>query len=30
MWRGKGVKQLWMEGRFTRIIKVESKRIDGF
>jgi len=30
MWRGKGVKQLWMQGRFTRIIKVESRRIDGF
>lgn len=30
IWRGKGVKQLWMQGRFTRIIKVESRRIDGF
>ncbi|NLT22999.1 MAG: DUF2344 domain-containing protein [Syntrophorhabdus sp.] len=30
VWRGKGVKQLWMQGTFTRIIKVESRRIDGF
>jgi radical SAM superfamily enzyme YgiQ (UPF0313 family) len=30
LWRGKGVKQLWVEGRFTRIIKVESRRIHGF
>ncbi len=29
-WRGKGVKQLWLQGRFARIIKVESGRIDGF
>jgi len=30
IWRGKGVKQLWMQGSYTRIIKVESRRIDGF
>jgi hypothetical protein len=29
LWHGKGVKQLWTEGRFTRIIKVESRRIHG-
>ncbi len=28
-WRGKGVKQLWTQGGFTRIIKVESRRIHG-
>jgi len=29
LWRGKGVKQLWTEGGYTRIIKVESRRIHG-
>ncbi|MDD3845408.1 MAG: TIGR03960 family B12-binding radical SAM protein [Syntrophorhabdaceae bacterium] len=29
LWHGKGVKQLWMQGCFTRIIKVESRRMHG-
>ena len=29
VWRGKGVKQLWNQGTFSRIIKIESRHNDG-
>ncbi len=29
MWRGKGIKQLWNQGNFSRIIKVGSGHNDG-
>ncbi|MBP1749423.1 MAG: radical iron-sulfur cluster-binding oxidoreductase [Deltaproteobacteria bacterium] len=29
VWRGKGVKQLWNQGTFSRIIKIESRQNDG-
>ncbi len=29
VWRGKGVKQLWNQGTFSRIIKIESRPNNG-
>ncbi len=29
IWRGKGIKQLWLQGGFSRIIKIESRRVNG-
>lgn len=29
LWRGKGVKQLWNQGTFSRIIKIESRQTDA-
>ena len=29
MWRGKGVKQLWNQGMFSRIIKIGSRQNYG-
>ncbi len=29
LWKGKGVKRLWGEGVFTRIIKIEDRRTHG-
>ena len=29
LWRGKGVKQIWLQGGFSRIVKIESRRING-
>jgi len=30
LWKGKSVKELWLSGKFERIIKVRNRRIDGF
>jgi hypothetical protein len=29
VWRGKNVKELWLSGNFSRIVKIENRRIDG-
>ncbi len=29
LWKGKGIKQLWSQGVFSRIIKIGSRRING-
>ena len=29
LWRGKGIKQVWTQGNFTRVIKVGSGQING-
>jgi len=29
IWKGKGIKDLWAKGMFTRIIKIEDRRIHG-
>ena len=29
LWKGKGIKQLWSQGVFSRIIKIGSRRTDG-
>lgn len=29
LWKGKGIKKFWQEGIFTRIVKVEEKKVHG-
>jgi hypothetical protein len=29
LWRSSGVKDLWLSGAFSRIVKIEGGRIDG-
>ena len=29
IWQGKGIKQLWLQGQFTRIVKTPTRRIHG-
>jgi hypothetical protein len=29
IWKGKGIKQLWLQGQFTRIVKTPTGRIHG-
>lgn len=29
LWRGAGIKQIWLHGGFKRIVKIESRRING-